>query len=67
MNWFENQRLEWIKEILKVFGFINRHHLMTKFGISKPQASKDLNKFMRIYPESMRYDPKDKYYIRILK
>lgn len=64
MNWFENKRLEWIKEILKVFGFINRHHLMIKFGISKQQASKDLNKFMKIHPDLMIYDLKSKYYTR---
>lgn len=45
MNWFTNHRQEWIAETVRVFGFINRHHLVKKFGISVPQASKDLHDF----------------------
>ena len=64
MNWFENTRLEWIAEILNVFGYINREHLMRKFGISKPQASKDLNTFARLNPKSIRYDLSSKRYVK---
>jgi hypothetical protein len=31
--WFEQQRMDWIAETLRIFGFINREHLMRKFGI----------------------------------
>lgn len=34
MAWAEDYRQEWIGETLRVFGFINRAHLMRKFGIS---------------------------------
>ena len=64
MNWFENQRLEYIRECLKIFGYINRHHLMSKFGISMPQASKDLQKFLRLYPKLIEYDIRSKCYVR---
>jgi hypothetical protein len=64
MNWFEQTRLEWIAETLHVFGFINREHLMRKFGISQPQASKDLTTFQRQHPDLMQYDLSRKCYVR---
>lgn len=62
-RWFERQRLEWISETLRVFGFINREHLERKFGISTPQASADLAAFRRAFPDRMNYDPSSKRYV----
>lgn len=62
MNWCERQRLDWIAETLRVFGFINRAHLQRKFGISEMQASHDLQTFARLNPEAMRYDTHAKRY-----
>jgi hypothetical protein len=62
MRWFEQQRLEWIAETLRVFGFINREHLMREFGISQPQASNDLAAFQRAHPKAMVYDVSAKRY-----
>lgn len=62
-RWFKNHRIEWITESLRVFGFINREHLMTKFGISMPQASMDLRDFQKIYPDAIQYDLTQKKYI----
>lgn len=63
MNWFELQRQGWIAETLEVFHFINREHLRRKFGISTPQASKDLNAFQRDNPRAMTYDLSAKHYV----
>jgi hypothetical protein len=63
MNWYQNHRMEWISETLRVFGYINREHLMEKFGLSKPQASIDLNTFLRVFPGKMHYDLKQKKYV----
>ena len=63
MKWFEQHRMEWIAETLRVFGFINRGHLMRKFGLSTPQASHDLQEFQRRYPGRMEYDASAKRYI----
>lgn len=62
-RWFEAQRQAWIAETLRLFGFINRGHLQLKFGISMPQASKDLSKFQRANPGAMQYDPSRKCYV----
>src|SRR5688572_3900722 len=56
VRWCEQQRQEWIAETLRVFGYINRQHLERKFGISTPQASKDLSAFARANPRAMVYD-----------
>ena len=64
MNWFHQQRQGWIAEMLKVYGFINREHLQRKFGISVPQASKDLQTFARSNPGVMTYDLSMKCYVR---
>lgn len=61
-NWFQRQRIEWIDEILQIYGFINREHLMKKFEISRPQASKDLRIYLVLYPGVMTYNPKAKRY-----
>ena len=63
MNWFAQQRLDWIGEALRVFGFVNREHLMRKFGISQPQASADLRAFERLHPQAMTYDLSAKRYV----
>lgn len=63
MRWFEHQRQEWIWETLRVFGFIQRQHLVNKFGVSVPQASADLQRFQRERPGMMTYDKTSKRYV----
>jgi DeoR/GlpR family transcriptional regulator of sugar metabolism len=63
-RWFESKRIEFIAEMLHIYGFINREHLMRKFGISQPQASKDLQSFQRNSSGSMVYNMKAKRYER---
>lgn len=62
-SWFEQQRMEWIAETLRVFGFINREHIERKFRISTPQASADIGKFMQKNPKAMHYDASAKRYV----
>lgn len=62
-RWFLQQRMEWIAETLRVFGYINREHLERKFGISTPQASKDLAAFQLAHPTAMAYDSSAKCYV----
>lgn len=48
--------------MLRIYGFINREHLVRKFRVSIPQASKDLNKFLKEYPDRMVYNQHLKRY-----
>lgn len=62
-RWYQQHRLEWIGETLRVFGFINREHIQRKFGLSTPQASKDLQLYQRLHPDETSYDLHLKRYI----
>ena len=63
-RWFESRRIAFIAEMLHIYGFINREHLMRKFGISRPQASKDLSAFQRNSAGGMVYNVNRKRYER---
>jgi len=63
MNWYQQHRLEWIGETLRVFGFINREHIERKFGISTAQAAKDLAEFQKLYPAAAQYNLSTKRYV----
>lgn len=62
MNYFELQRLDWIFEMLQIYGFINREHLVRKFRISIPQASKDINKYIKLHEGTLEYNMTTKRY-----
>jgi hypothetical protein len=61
-RWFESRRIAFIAEMLHIYGFINREHLMRKFGISRPQASKDLCSFQRNSAGGVTYNLSAKRY-----
>lgn len=60
-RYFEKLRLEWLAEVLHIYGYFNRTHLKKKFGISTPQASADIKKFMRVN-KNVRYNTTAKRY-----
>jgi len=62
LNWFRQHRMDWIAETLRIFGYINREHIERKFGLSTPQASKDLNDFQKLYPGKAEYNLSEKRY-----
>ena len=64
MTWFVEARLAWIKEMIEIFGFINRDHVTKKFGVTKQVASKDFGEVAKRWPELMRYDATGKRYVR---
>lgn len=61
-RWSTAKRQEWIMETVHIFKFINREHIMLKFGVSTPQASKDLNDFIKCYPNLLDYNKSSKRY-----
>ncbi len=63
-NWFQNKRIEWIKESVEIFGAIRREHIQRKFGVSVPQASVDLGYVMAMWPRFMVYNKSTKQYER---
>ncbi len=62
MRWAVEQRMNFIAETLREKGFINRKDIMDQFGISTPQASKDLKDYQDILPDDVKYNMKLKRY-----
>ena len=61
-RWFFKHRQEWIAETIHIFGFINREHIEKKFGISTPQASIDIQRFIDANPGALTYNRSAKRY-----
>jgi len=62
LRWGIEQRLEFIDFQLYWEGEINRGDLRKYFGISNPQASADLSKYIEMAPMNMDYDRSAKCY-----
>jgi len=62
LRWGIEQRLEFIEFRLYWEGGINRSDIIRFFGVSVPQASKDLSHYQEIAPDNMRYDRSLKRY-----
>lgn len=63
MRWGVEQRLEFIEFRLYWEGSINRGDIVQFFGVSVPQASKDLALYQERAPGNMEYDTRDKRYV----
>lgn len=63
MSWGVGQRLEFIEFRLFWEGAINRADLVEFFGISIPQASKDLALYQERAPGNIEYDKRGKRYV----
>lgn len=64
MTWFQEQRFAWIKESVEIFGYVNRSHIVKKFGITKAQAAVDIREVKSRWPDLMEYDLTGKRYVR---
>ncbi len=65
MTWFTDHRMVWIDEVSRIYGYINRGHIMEKFGVSMAQASADINAFMKKHPNTLLYNPSTKRFERV--
>ena len=63
LKWGVEQRLEFIEFRLFWEGSINRAALVETFGVSVPQASKDLTLYQERAPGNMEYDTRAKRYV----
>lgn len=62
LRWGVERRLEFIEFRLYWEGGINRSDITGFFGVSVPQASKDLSQYQEIAPGNMDYDKSEKRY-----
>jgi hypothetical protein len=62
-RWSISRRMEFIELRLYWDGRVNRSDLVDFFGISVPQASNDLGRYMEQAPKNMAYDGRTKAYL----
>jgi hypothetical protein len=60
-DWFRQKRVRWIIETIRIYNYINREHVEKKFGVSTPQASKDLQDALKECP-AISYNKASKRY-----
>jgi predicted DNA-binding transcriptional regulator YafY len=63
LRWGVERRLEFIEFRLYWEGGINRSDITAFFGVSVPQASKDLSQYQELAPGNMDYDKSGKRYL----
>ena len=63
LRWGVEQRLEFIEFHLFWEGGVNRADIRGYFGVSVPQASKDLGQYQELAPDNIRYDRSEKRYL----
>ena len=63
IRWGTEQRLEFIEFRLFWEGGINRSDITEFFGVSVPQASKDLAQYRELVPANIEYDASGKRYL----
>lgn len=62
LRWGVERRLEFIEFRLFWEGGVNRSDIVDEFGVSVPQASKDLTLYQEQAPDNIRYDRSQKRY-----
>ena len=63
LRWGVERRLEFIEFRLFWEGRLNRSDITDFFGVSVPQASKDLSLYQELAPGNMDYDKSEKRYV----
>lgn len=61
-DWFQQHREEWVLEMARIYGYVNRVHLCRKFDISTAQASVDLKRVQEQHPDVITYNASTKRY-----
>lgn len=62
-RWGQERRLAFIDLRLQYDGKLNRSDLTSFFGISAPQASQDLARYLALAPDNLWYDGRSKMYV----
>ena len=63
IRWGNEKRLEFIEFRLFWEGGVNRSDITDFFGVSVPQASKDLTQYRELAPDNIHYDSSEKRYL----
>lgn len=58
------QRRRFVDFLLAEYGHVNRSALVDWFGVSMPQASRDIGDYLKVAPHNAMYDHGGKRYVR---
>jgi len=58
------QRLRFIDFLLGQYGTMNRSAVMDFYGVSQPQASLDIQRYIELAPKNIEYDSSGRAYRR---
>jgi hypothetical protein len=64
MKYAIEQRLRLIDFLVANYGHIRRAMIMDYFGVSMPQASMDIQEYIKLAPHNLQYDKSNKVYIK---
>lgn len=64
MNYAEKQRLRLIDFLLDRYGTVRRSAIMDYYGVSQPQASADIKKYIELAPANIEYNKSLKTYVK---
>lgn len=64
MRYAVEQRLRFIDAMLHLYGHVNRSVLEFFFCVSTPQASSDINEYIKLIPKNIVYNASKKRYER---
>jgi hypothetical protein len=63
LRWSQETRLRMVDALVFWEGRVNRSDLIRRFGISVPQATNDLRRYLELAPANLRYDTRQKAYL----
>lgn len=64
MPYVVEQRRRFVDFLLAEYGHVNRSALVDWFGVSMPQASRDIGDYLKVAPANAVYDKTAKTYVR---
>lgn len=63
-KYFKQLRMDFIWEMVNIYGYVNHIHLERKFDISTVQAAADFESFIHRNPDTIEYNKSTKRYER---
>lgn len=63
MNWYQERRFDYIDWSIATHGELQRADIVELFSVSEGQASVDINNFIALYPDAIKYNKTVKRYV----
>lgn len=64
MNYAIEQRMRFVDFLLATYGYLNCAAIQDYFGMSRPQAVKDIKAYREMAPSNVTYDTRARVFLR---